>query len=140
MTENVKRGCVDVSGSRLQAARGFGCGISENRRTRSSRRTVSDGRGGIREATVEIYGKELEYKRKRRSSFRKTAIAGTEVFTDRQTEGRSKGNFFGARLEAVCNDSDELIEIPRKIAVYIKYAHLTVRTFNSRLIRKSMEV
>ena len=49
------------AGFRQNRKGGFGCGIPETEGTRSSGRTASDGREGIREAMVEVYGKIPEY-------------------------------------------------------------------------------
>ena len=49
-----------------------------------------------------------------------------------------KGNFLGTELKAIYGDLEELVELLGKSTVYVERTHLTMRTFSSRLTRKSI--
>ncbi len=135
--------------SRLRAARGFGKTettassaavfrkLKERGRPDGPPPTVSDGQGGIREATVEVYGKVPEYTGKGGPPSNKQPQPGRRYL---QVVGQRdhKGNFLGNRLRAVYGDSDELIELLGKSTSYIERTRLTMRTFSSRPVRKGI--
>lgn len=134
--------------SRLRAARGFGKTEKEASiavfRTLKERGhpdgpppTVSDGWGGIREAMVEVYGKVPEYSGCGRPPTKKRPQPDWK-YLQMIKERDGKGNFLGIRLEAVYGDPEELIELLGKSTAYVERTHLTMRTFSSRLIRKSI--
>jgi hypothetical protein len=134
--------------SRLRAARGFGKIESESSAAvfrqlkdrghpEAPPPTVSDGWGGIREAMIEVYGKVPEYSGRGRPPSKKQVQPGWKYLRIvKQRDG--KGNFCGIRLNAVYGDEEELIELFGKSTAYIERAHLTMRTFSSRLTRKSI--
>jgi hypothetical protein len=138
---------VDMD-SRLRAARGFGknetessVAVFEQLKDRGHPEapppTVSDGWGGIREAMVEVYGKVPDYSGKGRPPTLKQPQSGwryLQVVKQRD----EKGNFLGTRLKAIYGELEELTEILGKSTAYVERTHLTMRTFSSRLTRKSI--
>ena len=134
--------------SRLRAARGFGktemeasAAVFEQLKKRghpdAPPPTVSDGRGGIREAMVEVYGKVPQYSGTGRHPSRKRPQPGWKYLQIiKQRDG--KGTFLGIRLKAIYGDLKELVELLGKSTAYVERTHLTMRTFSSRLTRKSI--
>ena len=53
-------------------------------------------------------------------------------------ERDDKGRFLGIRLKAVYGDPEELIQLLGRSTAYVERTHLTMRTFSSRLTRKSI--
>ena len=134
--------------SRLRAARGFGktekeASIAVFRKLKERGHpegpppTVSDGWGGIREAMVEVYGKIPEYSGHGRPPTKKRPQPGWK-YLQIVKERDDKGHFLGTRLKAVYGDLQELIELLGKSTSYAERTHLTMRTFSSRLTRKSI--
>ena len=134
--------------SRLRAARGFGktekeASIAVFRKLKERGHpegpppTVSDGWGGIREAMVEVYGKAPEYSGRGRRPSRKQPQPGWK-YLQIVKERDDKGGFLGTRLKAVYGDLQELIELLGRSTAYVERTHLTMRTFSSRLTRKSI--
>ena len=118
--------------SRLRAARGFGktekeASIAVFRKLKERGHpevpppTVPDGRGGIREAAAEVYGKVPEWK-----------------YLQMIKERDDKSRFLGIRLKAVYGDPEELIQLLGKSTAYVERTHLTMSTFSSRPTRKSI--
>lgn len=134
--------------SRLRAARGFGKTeteasaavfrqLKDRGHPEAPPPTVSDGWGGIREAMTEVYGKIPEYSGRGRRPSRKQPQPGWKYLQIvKQRDG--KGRFLGIRFKAVYGDLQELIELLGKSTAYVERTHLTVRTFSSRLTRKSI--
>ena len=134
--------------SRLRAARGFGKTeteasaavfrkLKERGHPDGPPPTVSDGWGGIREAMAEVYGKVPEYSGRGRPPSKKQPQPEWK-YLQMIKERDDKGNFLGIRLKAVYGDLEELIELPGKSTAYVERTHLTMRTFSSRLTRKSI--
>ena len=99
--------------------------------------TVSDGWGGIREAMVEVYGKVPDYSGKGRYPSRKQPQPGWK-YLQVVKQRDEKGNFLGTELKAIYGDLEELVELLGKSTAYVERTHLTMRTFSSRLTRKSI--
>lgn len=134
--------------SRLRAARGFGktekeASIAVFRKLKERGHpdgpppTVSDGWGGIREAMVEVYGKIPEYSGRGRHPSKKQPQPEWK-YLQNVKERDDKGNFLGTRLKAVYGDLRELVGLLGKSTAYVERTHLTMRTFSSRLTRKSI--
>jgi len=134
--------------SRLRAARGFGktekeASVSVFRKLKKRGHpegpppTISDGWGGIREAMVEVYGKIPEYSGNGRPPSKKRPQPDWK-YLQMIKERDDKGNFLGTRLKAVYGDLQELVELLGKSTAYVERTHLTMRTFSSRLTRKSI--
>jgi len=134
--------------SRPRAARGFGktekeASIEVFRKLKERGHpdgpppTVSDGWGGIREAIAEVYGKVPEYSGCGRPPAKKRAQPGWK-YLQMIKERDGKGNFLGIRLKPIYGELKELIELLGKSTAYIERTHLTMRTFSSRLSRKSI--
>ena len=134
--------------SRLRAARGFGktekeASIAVFRKLKERGHpegpppTVSDGWGGIREAMVEVYGKVPKYSGSGRPPTKKQPQPDWK-YLQMIKERDDKGHFLGIRLKAVYGDLEELIQLLGKSTAYVERTHLTMRTFSSRLIRKSI--
>jgi hypothetical protein len=134
--------------SRLRAARGFGKTeaeasaavfrkLKERGHPYGPPPTVSDGWGGIREAMVEVYGKIPEYSGRGRPPSKKQPQPEWKYLQIvKERDGR--GNFLGTRLKAVYGDLQELVGLLGKSTAYVERTHLTMRTFSSRLTRKSI--
>jgi hypothetical protein len=136
------------TGSRLRAARGFGKTeteasaavfrkLKERGHPDGPPPTVSDGWGGIREAMVEVYGKVPEYSGRGRPPSRKRPQPDWK-YLQIVKERDDKGRFFGIRLKAVYGGLQELVGLLGKSTAYVERTHLTMRTFSSRLTRKSI--
>jgi len=134
--------------SRLRAARGFGknetessVAVFEQLKDRghpdAPPPTVSDGWGGIREAMVEVYGKVPDYSGKGRYPSRKQPQPGWK-YLQVVKQRDEKGNFLGTELKAIYGDLEELVELLGISTSYVERTHLTMRTFSSRLTRKSI--
>lgn len=134
--------------SRLRAARGFGkteteaaAGVFRQLKDRghpdAPPPAVSDGWGGIREAMVEVYGKVPEYSGAGRPPSRKQPQPGWK-YLQVVKQRDEKGCFLGTRLKAIYGGLEELIELFGKSTAYVERTHLTMRTFSSRLTRKTI--
>lgn len=134
--------------SRLRAARGFGKTeteasaavfrkLKERGHPEAPPPTVSDGWGSIREAMAEVYGKVPEYSgRGRPPSQKRPQPEWKYLQIVKERDGR--GNFLGTRLKAVYGDLQELVGLLGRSTSYVERTHLTMRTFSSRLTRKSI--
>jgi hypothetical protein len=134
--------------SRLRAARGFGktekeSSIAVFRKLKEGGHpdgpppAISDGWGGIREAMAEVYGKVPEYSGCGRPPAKKRPHPDWK-YLQMVKERDVKGNFFGIRLKPIYGDLEELIELLGKSTAYVERTHLTMRTFSSRLSRKTI--
>lgn len=134
--------------SRLRAARGFGktereASIAVFRKLKAGGHpdkpppTISDGWGGIREAMVEVYGKVPEYSGRGRRPTKKRPQSDWK-YLQMIKERDGKGNFLGIRLKPIYGELEELVELLGKSTAYVERTHLTMRTFSSRLSRKSI--
>lgn len=96
--------------------------------------TVSDGAGGIREAMVEVYGKVPEYCGRGRPPTKKRPQSGWKYL--QVVKKRKNGRVVGTRLRVVYGDEAEVLKLLGKSTAYVERTHLTMRHFNSRLVRK----
>ena len=134
--------------SRLRAARGSGktekeASIAVFRKLKERGHpdgpppTISDGWGGIREAMVEVYGKVPEYSGCGRRPTKKRPQPDWK-YLQMIKERDDKGNLLGIRLKPIYGELEELVELLGKSTAYVERTHLTMRTFSSRLSRKSI--
>ncbi len=96
--------------------------------------TVSDGSGSIREAMVEVYGKVPEYSGRGRPPTKKRPQPGWKYL--QVVKKRRNGRVVGTRLRVVYGDEAEVLKLLGKSTAYVERTHLTMRHFNSRLVRK----
>ena len=98
---------------------------------------VSDGWGGIREALIDVYGVVPEYKGHGRPP---TLKRGSDTWQYLQIvkQRDEKGKFLGTKPKAIFGSKDVLLELFGQHTAYIERTHLTMRTNNARLARKSI--
>jgi hypothetical protein len=139
---------LDVD-TRLRVGRGIGKTEAEASeevfRTLQARRghqekpppTVSDGRGGIRKAMVQVWGKVPEYEGRGRPPEKKRPQEGwkyLQVVKERDESDRVTGT----RKEVVFGKEEEVLELFDDHTAYVERTHLTMRQMNGRLIRKGL--
>jgi hypothetical protein len=98
--------------------------------------TVSDGWGGINEAMVEVYGKVPEYCGRGRPPTRKRPVPGWQYL--QMVKQRKKGRVVGTRLRVIYGDPEAVLKLLGQSTAYVERTHLTMRHFNSRLVRKTL--
>lgn len=99
--------------------------------------TVSDGWGGVDEAMIEVYGVIPAYRGRGRPPTRKQAGQGwqyLQVIKQRNAQGRVTGT----RLRVIFGTRKEVLAHLGKSTAYVERTHLTMRHFNSRLVRKTL--
>jgi len=137
---------IDID-SRLRAARGIGKTETEacievfqtlKRRGHPDAPPpiVSDGWGGITDAMIEIYGAVPEYKGVGRPPTVKRAQPGWQYL--QVVKQRENGRVTGVELRVIFGDKDEVLDLLGESTAYIERTHLTMRLFNSRLVRKTL--
>jgi hypothetical protein len=98
--------------------------------------TVSDGWGGIDEAMVEVYGKVPEYGGRGRPPTLKRPVPGWQYL--QVIKKRRNGRVVGTRLRVIYGDQEEVLKLLGQSTAYVERTHLTMRHFNSRLVRKTL--
>ena len=98
--------------------------------------TVSDGWGGIDEAMVEVYGKVPEYGGRGRPPTLKRPVSGWQYL--QVIKKRKNGRVVGTRLRVIYGNQEEVLKLLGQSTAYIERTHLTMRHFNSRLVRKTL--
>ena len=98
--------------------------------------TISDGWGGINEAMVEVYGKVPEYCGRGRPPTRKRPVPGWQYL--QMIKQRKKGRVVGTRLRVIYGDPEAVLKLLGQSTAYVERTHLTMRHFNSRLVRKTL--
>ena len=99
--------------------------------------TISDGWGGIRNAMVEVYGKVPEYSGRGRPPTQKQAQEDWK-YLQMVKKRDEKGHLIGIELRSIFGELDELTELLGISTAYVERTHLTMRLFNSRLVRKTI--
>lgn len=99
--------------------------------------TVSDGWGGNREAMIEVYGQVPAYQGRGRPPSLKQPMPGWQ-YLQVVKQRDDKGNLIGIDLRVIFGDEDEVLALLGQSTAYIERTHLTMRHFNSRLVRKSL--
>ncbi len=98
--------------------------------------TISDGWGGINEAMVEVYGQVPEYSGRGRRPTKKRPLPGWQYL--QMVKQRQNGRVVGTVLRVIYGDEDEVLALLGQSTAYIERTHLTMRHFNSRLVRKTL--
>lgn len=99
--------------------------------------TVSDGWGGIDDAMIEVYGQVPPYSGRGRPPTRKQpGTDWTYLQLVKQRDAHNRVTGLDARV-IFGDPASVTAELPAQLA-YIERTHLTMRHFNSRLIRKSL--
>jgi len=98
---------------------------------------ISDGWGGIDEAMIEVFGKVPEQSGRGHPFVHKRAQPGwqyLQMVKHRDIHGR----FLGIRLRVVFGEPAAVLQLLGKSTAYVERNQLTKRTFNSRLVRKTL--
>jgi hypothetical protein len=98
--------------------------------------TVSDGWGGVDEAMIEVYGKVPPYSGKGRPPTVKRP--GKDWQYLQVIKKRNNGKVVGTDLRVIYGDPQEVLQVLGQSTSYIERTHLTMRHFNSRLVRKTL--
>lgn len=98
--------------------------------------TISDGWGGIDDAMVEVYGRVPAYGGRGRPPTRKHPQRGWQYV--QMVKQRNNGRVVGIHLRVVYGDEAEVLALLGQSTAYIERTHLTMRHFNSRLVRKTL--
>ena len=98
--------------------------------------TISDGWGGIDDAMVEVYGKVPQYEGRGRPPTKKQPQPGWQYL--QMVKQRRNGRVIGTRLRVIYGDEKDVIALLGQSTAYIECSNLTSRTFNSRLVRKTL--
>lgn len=99
--------------------------------------TISDGWGGIRNAMIEVYGKVPKYSGRGRPPTRKQPLKDWK-YLQMVKKRDENGRLDDIELRAIFGVLDELIELLGISTAYVERTHLTMRLFNSRLVRKTV--
>lgn len=99
--------------------------------------TVSDGWGGNREAMIEVYGQVPPYQGRGRPPTQKQPGPDWQ-YLQVVKQRDDNGNLIGTELRVIFGDPDEVLALLGRSTAYIERTHLTMRHFNSRLVRKSL--
>ena len=98
--------------------------------------TISDGWGGIDDAMVEVYGKVPQYEGRGRPPTKKYPQPGWQYV--QMVKQRRNGRVIGTKLRVIYGDEKEVVALLGRSTAYIERSNLTSRTFNSRLVRKTL--
>jgi hypothetical protein len=98
--------------------------------------TISDGWGGIAEALLEVYGQVPEYKGRGRRPTRKQPVPGWQYV--QMVKQRQNGRVVNTQLRVIYGDPEATLALLGRSTAYVERTHLTMRTFNSRLTRKTL--
>ena len=98
--------------------------------------TISDGWGGIDEAMVEVYGQVPDYHGRGRPPTKKQPLPGWKYL--QMVKQRDNGRVVGTKLRVIFGNPIEVLDLLGQSTAYIERTHLTMRHFNSRLVRKTL--
>jgi len=98
--------------------------------------TVSDGRGGIDDAMVQVYGVVPEYKGVGRPPTRKRPQPGWKYL--QVVKQRQNGRVVGVKLRVIYGRKEQVLALLGRSIAYIERTHLTMRLFNGRLTRRTL--
>lgn len=98
--------------------------------------TISDGWGGIDDAMVDVYGKVPEYAGRGRPPTRKRPQPGWQYL--QMVKQRENGRVIGTELRVIYGEEEQVLALLGKSTAYIERTHLTMRHFNSRLVRRTL--
>ena len=98
--------------------------------------TVSDGWGGIDNAMVEVYGVVPEYGGTGRPPTLKCPQPGWQYL--QVVKQRENGRIVGIKLRVIFGNEEQVLALLGKSTAYVERTHLTMRHFNSRLVRRTL--
>ena len=99
--------------------------------------TLSDGRGGVREAMVAVYGQVPPYKgRGRRPRKKRPGPDWQYAQMVKQRDGH--GRVVGTKMKVIYGDEAEVLSVVGKSTAYGERTRLTMRHSNGRLVRKGL--
>ena len=98
--------------------------------------TISDGWGGIDEAMIEVYGQVPQYQGVGRPPTKKRPQPGWQYV--QAVKQRQHGRVVSVELRVVFGDPIKTLALFGQSTAYIERTHLTMRHFNSRLVRKTL--
>ena len=98
--------------------------------------TVSDGWGGIDNAMVEVYGVVPEYGGTGRPPTLKCSQPGWQYL--QVVKQRENGRVVGIKLRVIFGNEEQVLALLGKSTAYVERTHLTMRHFNSRLVRRTL--
>ena len=98
---------------------------------------VSDGWGGIREALIEVYGAPPPYKGRGRPPTKKQG-SDTWQYLQLVKQRDPKGRLLAIVPKAIFGEEKSLLDLFGAHTAYIERSHLTMRTDNRRLGRKTL--
>jgi len=98
--------------------------------------TVSDGRGGLGDAMVEVWGQVPPYSGRGRPPTRKRAQEGWEYL--QIVKQRKSGRVVRTHKRVIYGEEEEVLELFGESTAYVERTHLTSRQFNGRLVRKTL--
>lgn len=138
---------IDID-TRLRAGRGIGKSekeaamivfetLKERGHATQPPPTVSDGWGGNCAAMVEVYGQVPEYQGRGRPPTRKQPMPGWQ-YLQIVKQRDDNGHLIAIDQRVIFGDEDEVHALLGASTAYIERTHLTMRHFNSRLVRKSL--
>lgn len=97
---------------------------------------VSDGRGGIQDAMVEVWGKVPAYSGRGRPPTRKRAQEGWKYL--KIIKRRKQGGMARIHKRVLYGEEEEVLALFGESTAYVERTHLTSRLFNGRLVRKTL--
>ena len=98
--------------------------------------TVSDGWGGNREAMLAVYGQVPAYSGRGRPPSLKRPQPGWQYL--QIVKQRENGRLVAVERRVIYGDENEVLALLGQSTAYVERTHLTMRHFNSRLIRKTL--
>lgn len=98
---------------------------------------VSDGWGGIREALIEAYGEVPPYKGRGRPATKKQG-SDTWQYLQLVKQRDPKGRLLAITPKVIFGEEQSLLDLFGAHTAYIERSHLTMRTDNRRLCRKTL--
>lgn len=99
--------------------------------------TISDGWGGIDDAMVEVYGEVPEYSGVGRPPTRKRPKKDEWQYLQ-AVKHRENGRIVNVELRCIYGQEEEVLALFGQSTAYVERTHLTMRLFNSRLVRKTL--
>lgn len=98
--------------------------------------TVSDGRGGIPQAMIEVWGQVPAYSGRGRPPTRKHAQEGWIYL--KIVKRRKNGDVVRTDKHVVYGQQEHVLDLFGASTAYVERTHLTSRQFNGRLVRKTL--
>jgi hypothetical protein len=99
--------------------------------------TMSDGWGGIDDTMIAVYGQVPKYAVRGRPPTRKQPQTGWQ-YLQIVKHRDAYGHLLNTELRVIFGQPDEVLSLFGKSAAYIERTHLTMRSFNGRLVRHTL--